>query len=191
MLLEASGFHVVAEAPDGPGAVQLARTHRPDVAVLDLSMPGLSGSDTARAILTESQGTAVVALSVHTEEHIVVAALRAGIRGYVVKTDASTSLIQAIHEVVAGRIYLSPKVSGVLIRAYLSGTGTAAGRLTPRERDVLRLVAEGKTAREVAERLRIAPKTAEICRARLMSKLDIQDTAGLVRYAIQEGLVDL
>jgi DNA-binding NarL/FixJ family response regulator len=190
-LLERAGFEVVAEAEDGREAVDLAETHHPDVAVLDLAMPRLNGLDGAREILARDPDTAIIVLTVHTEEHQVVEALRVGVRGYVVKTQAAGELVQAIRDVSAGGVYLSPRVSRVLVNTYLAGSAPARDPLTPRQREVLRLIAEGKTTREVAQDLGLSVKTAELYRSRVMANLDIHDTAGLVRYAIRRGLIGI
>ena len=118
-------------------------------------------------------------------------ALRAGVRGYVVKTEAATALVQAIHDICRGQIYLSSEISRVIVDAYLSGTAAPADPLTSRERQVLQLVAEGNTAKQIAQLLDISVKTAETHRSRIMDKLGIHDTAGLVRYAIRRGLIQL
>jgi two-component system response regulator NreC len=190
-LLEREGFEVVAEASDGYQATQLARTIRFDVAVLDLSMPRMNGVDTTIEIRTVAANSKIVLLTVHNEEHLIAAALRAGVRGYVTKTQAGDDLSRAISAVFNGGTYLSPHVSGLLLSAYLAGTSAGEDPLTQRERQVLQLVAEGKTTKEIADILGLTPKTAESYRARLMSKLDIHDTAGLVRYAIRKGIVQL
>ncbi len=185
-LLEAEGLGVVGEAADGREALRLAATARPDVAVLDLSMPLLNGIDAARAIFHDVPGTKVVLLTVHRDDHYVQAALGAGIQGYVLKTQATADLLAAIEDVAAGRIYLSPGVSRPT-----AGTrrGVATDPLTPRERQVLQLIAEGKSTKEVAAILGVSVKTADTHRTRLMDKLDIHDVAGVVRYAIRHGLV--
>jgi two-component system response regulator NreC len=188
-VLEREGFQVIAEAANGREAVALAKAHNPDIAVLDLSMPELNGIGAAEEILQASSRTGVLLLTMHTGEHQVLTALRAGIRGYVVKTQALEELVRAIRDVATGGTYLSPAVSGIVVDAYLSHTDTASDPLTPREREVLQLVAEGRTSKEVASRLGVATKTAESYRARIMDKLDIHDTAGLVRYAIRRGLI--
>ncbi len=188
-ILESEGFNVVGEAVNGHEAVRLARQERPDVAVLDLVMPFLNGVDAGREILGSCPGTRVILLTMHTEEHIIVGALRAGIRGYVVKTQAVEDLVQAIREVSQGNVYLSPGVSRVFVDGYLSGAERPEDPLAPRERQVLQLVAEGKTSKEIASLLDLTPKTAESYRSRIMEKLDIHDTAGLVRYAIRHGLI--
>jgi two-component system, NarL family, response regulator NreC len=188
-LLERAGFEVVGEAANGQEAVRLAQSLSPDVAVLDLAMPLLNGLDAARVILRDCPSTRVILLTMHTEEHQIVAALRAGVRGYLVKTQAAEDLVQAIRDVAQGEIYLSPRVSKVFVEGYLSRDEPAADPLSPRERQVLQLVAEGKTSKEVATLLGLTAKTAESYRSRIMEKLDIHETAGLVRYAIRSGLI--
>lgn len=189
-LLEQAGFAVVAEGTNGREAVELARTHKPDVAVLDLVMPLLNGLEAGRQILALNAGIRVVLLTMHTEEHQVIAALRAGVRAYLVKTQAAEDLVQAIREVLRGGVYLSPAVSRVLVEGYLTRPDAEANPLTAREREVLQLVAEGKTSKEIATLLDLSVKTAESYRARIMEKLDIHDTAGLVRYAIRHGFIE-
>jgi two-component system, NarL family, response regulator NreC len=188
-VLETYGFEVVAEASDGREAIELADRHRPDLAILDLSMPVVNGLNAASEIMRRVPHVRIVLLTVHTEEHHVAAALRAGIRGYVLKSQAAGELIQAIQDVAQGGTYLSSKVSGLVVEAYLSGRTTPADLLAPRERQVLQLVAEGKTSKEIASLLGISAKSAESYRSRIMDKLDIHDTAGLVRYAIRHHLI--
>ena len=188
-LLEQEHCTVVAEAADGREAIQLAQKHHPDIAVVDLAMPQLNGLDAAREIVKVSPETRTILLTMHTEDQYVVEALRAGVRGYLLKTQASTDLMQAVHEVSRGAVYLSPGISGAIVDAYLAKTDFPPDPLTPREREVLQLVAEGKTTKEVASILGVSVKTAESHRTRLMEKLDIHDTAGLVRYAIRRGLI--
>jgi two-component system, NarL family, response regulator NreC len=189
VLLEREGFAIVGEATDGREAVQMAHETKPDVAVLDLMMPHLNGLDAAREILRDGHTRGVVLLTMHTEEHQVASALRAGVRAYVLKSQAAEDLVRAIHDVHRGKIFLSPVVSSVVVNGYLSGQKAPGDRLAPRERQVLQLVAEGKTSKEIAGMLGVSVKTAESYRAHLMEKLDIHDTAGLVRYAIRQGLI--
>lgn len=189
-LLEQEGFTVVGEATNGEEAVRLACSLRPDVAVLDLVMPIMSGLDAARDIVRDCDATRVILLTLHTEEHQIVAALRAGVRGYLLKTQAAEDLVQAIHDVFRGEIYLSPRVSRVFVEGYLTRGAAPADPLTPRERQVVQLVAEGRTSKEIASLLDLTVKTAESYRTRIMEKLDIHDTAGLVRYAIRQGLIE-
>ena len=189
ILLETSGFDVVGEAVDGRQALALVRKLRPDVAVLDVGMPALNGVDAARIMLREAPETRVVVLSVHAEDTFVVGALRAGVRAYVLKTQAAADLIRAIGDVLRGAMYLSPGVSRSLVDAAVNGHSMPPDVLTPREREVLQLIAEGHSTKQVAAVLHVSVKTAETHRANIMGKLDIRDTAGLVRYAIRRGLV--
>jgi DNA-binding NarL/FixJ family response regulator len=188
-LLEREGFTVVGGAADGQQAVELVEKHEPDIVVLDLTMPQLNGVDAARRILQVCPRTIPILLTMHTAEHHIAAALRAGIRGYVVKTQAAEDLIHAIREVLRGGIYLSPRISNVVVEACLSNAGLAPDPLAPREREVLQLIAEGKTTKQVASLLGLSVKTVESYRARIMEKLDIHETASLVRYAIRRGLI--
>jgi len=189
-ILEREGFEVVGEGTNGREAVVLASQTHPDVVVLDLIMPILNGMEAGREILQQQPGTRLVLLTMHTEEHQIVAALRAGFRGYVVKTQAAEDLVSAIREVARGEIYLSPGVSRVFVEGYLAQVAPASEPLTPRERQVLQLVAEGKTSKEIASLLDLTVKTAESYRSRIMEKLDIHDTASLVRYAIRRGIIE-
>ncbi len=188
-LLEREGFQIIGEAADGQEAVRRARDLSPDVAVLDLAMPLLNGLDAAREIVRASPRTRPILLTMHTEDPYVMEALRAGIKGYVLKTQPSTDLVQAIQEVSRGRIYLSPGISRTVVDAYLAKTELPPDPLSPREREVLQLVAEGKTTKEIARLLGVSVKTAENHRTRIMAKLDIHETAGLVRYAIRHGII--
>lgn len=190
-LLEDEGFKVVCEAANGQEAIAMAREYEPDVAVLDLSMPILNGIGAAEEIRKFSGNKIrVVLLTVHTERQYVLQAMRAGIRGYVLKTRAAADLIQAITDVGSGLTYLSSGVSQAVVEAYLTKDELAPQEtLTPRELQVLQLVAEGKTTKEVASLLGVSFKTAESHRTRIMEKLDIHETAGLVRYAIRKGII--
>ena len=189
-LLERENLEVVGEAADGQEAVRQVQALRPEVAVLDLTMPRLNGLDAARVLAQQSPRTRVILLTVHTEDHYVLEAIRVGVRGYVVKTQVTADLVEAIREVVEGAVYLSPRISRAVVEAYLAGPDGAAEPLTSREREVLQLVAEGQKTREVARALGISVKTAESHRSRIMEKLDIHETAGLVRYAIRRGLIE-
>jgi two-component system response regulator NreC len=189
-VLEREGFAVTGEAANGRDAVRLAEAHRPDVAVIDLSMPILNGLDAGRQIVELSGGRVrVVLLTMFTDEQHIVTALRAGIRGYVIKTQGCNDLIQALREVASGGIYLSPSVCGIAVSGLLNGAHVAADPLSPREREVLQLIVEGRTSKEVATILGLCVKTAESHRSRLMEKLKIHDTATLVRYAIRQGII--
>ncbi len=188
-LLVREGFSVVAEAGSGREALRQAEGTRPDVAILDLAMPGLNGLDAAREIMQTSPGTKTILLTQHTEKPYILEAMRAGVHGYVHKSQAVTEMIQAIRDVHRGKLYLSPGVSEVVVGAYRDRGPAARDPLTPREREVLQLVAEGKSTKQVAENLGITVKTAESHRSRLMLKLDIHEIARLVRYAVRRGLI--
>jgi two-component system response regulator NreC len=189
-LLAREGFEVVAECGDGRDALAAAREARPDVAILDFSMPLLNGVDAAREMKSAAPATAVVLVTVHAESPYVLAALEAGVRGYVLKKQSADELVSAIRAVLRGESYLSPGVSGVVMEACVRKGESENGPLTSRERQVLQLVAEGKTTRKTAEILGISPKTVESHRTRLMKKLGVHETAGLVRQAIRLGLVE-
>lgn len=188
-LLDKEGFDVVGEASDGQQAIKLVKEHMPDVAVLDLSMPLLNGLDAAREILKSSPRTKPMLLTMHTEDHYVLEALRAGVRGYVMKNHSREDLVRAIVQVARGEVYLSPGISEVVVQAYLNKTDYSSDPLSARERQVLQLVAEGNTTKKVASLLGLSVKTAESHRTRIMEKLDIHETAGLVRYAIRHGII--
>jgi DNA-binding NarL/FixJ family response regulator len=188
-LLERKGFLVVGEAVNGVEAVRLADELKPDVALLDVTMPLLNGLDAGREIQRVRKDTHVVLLTMHAEDHLMAAALRAGIRAYVLKSQASEDLVLAIRSVIRRQVYLSPGIAKFVVDAYVNGDSAPADPLAPRERQVLQLVAEGKTSKEIAEMLGLSTKTAESYRARVMGKLDIHDTAGLVRYAVRTGMV--
>ncbi|MHB8753427.1 MAG: response regulator [Candidatus Acidiferrales bacterium] len=189
VLLEKEGLKIVGEASNGQEAVKIAKALHPDVAVLDVSMSVMNGIDAAKEIQKVSPQTKSVFLTIHDEDPYLLEALRAGAKGYVVKTHASEDLVRAIREASRGGVYLSPEVSRAVVQAYQNKTELCAEPLSPRERQVLQLIAEGKKTKEVAEVLDISVKTAETHRTRIMEKLDIHETAGLVRYAIRRGLV--
>ena len=188
-LLEKAGHVVVGEAADGHEALKLARTLSPEVAVLDLSMPLLNGLDTAREMRRISPEIKTILLTMYTDKHYVLQAMKAGAKGYVLKSQAAEDLIRAIREISRGEVYLSPSVASSVVDAYLDKTDTPLDPLTPRERQILQLIAEGNTTNEVARLLNISFKTAESHRNHIMKKLDIHEVATLVRYAIQQGLV--
>ncbi len=188
-LLEKQGCQVVCEASNGQETLRSVEKTQPDVAVVDISMPVLNGVDAARELKKSSPKTKVILLTEHDEDQYVTEALRAGVRGYVLKSQAADDLVYAIREVCRGSVYLSPNISRAVADAYVSKTSTSADPLSGRERQVLQLVGEGKSTKDVAAQLGISVKTAESHRARLMKKLDIHETASLVRYAIRHGLI--
>jgi len=189
-LLEHAGFQVLGEASNGREAVTLVGQLHPEVAILDLGMPVLNGVDAAREIIrTSGAATKVILLTMYTEPSYVVAALSAGVHGYVLKSRAAANLIEAIHEVQQGNTYLSPDISRSVIDTIRADDKPEAEPLSGRERQVLQLVAEGMSTKAIAEVLTISVKTAESHRTRIMQKLDIHDTASLVLYAIRRGII--
>lgn len=187
-------FEVVGEVGDGVEAVEAARRLQPDLALLDISMPRMSGLEAAAAIRTASPVTRVIALSMHASEQHFAAALKAGATGYVVKDSAVTELAVALRAVASGNHYVSPRISGSVMQSLarnLRGEDPASSDplLTPRQRQVLQLIAEGHNTREIADQLHLSVKTVETHRAEVMRRLDIRDVAGLTRYAIRAGLV--
>jgi DNA-binding NarL/FixJ family response regulator len=188
-LLEREGFQVVAEASDGHEALRHVQSLKPDIAVMDISMPILNGLDAARQMSLSSPQAKMILLTQHAEEEFLSAALEAGVKGYVLKTQIASELIQAVLQVSRGEVYLSPGVSRAVMEAYRSKSEKPKDPLTTRERQVLQLIAEGKSTKNVASVLGISVKTAESHRTRLMHKLDIHDTANLVLYAVRRGVV--
>lgn len=191
LLLEMEGFEVVGQAADGFEAARLVRELKPDIAVLDRLMPLLNGVDAAREIRQTSPETQLILLTMDTNESHLLEALRAGFRACVLKSYDAGDLVLAIRAVMGGSTYLHPGISKVVVEAYLSRIEVQPDPLSPRERQVLQLLAEGKKTREVAALLAIGLKTAESHRTRMMKKLGIKETAGLVRYALRQGVTQL
>ncbi len=185
-------MRVLAIAGDGREAVRQTGELRPDVVIMDLSMPELNGADATRILLEQDPARKVIVLSMYAEHEYVRRALKAGALGYVVKRSAAKDVVEAIRAVHAGQRYISPLVASAV--AEEGGRGDQddrLARLSTREREVLQLLAEGCTGTEIAQRLSLSPKTVETYRARLVEKLGIRDVAGLVRFAIQRGIISL
>jgi two-component system response regulator NreC len=187
-LLERHGLEVVADEADGRAAVDAVKRHAPDIAVLDVAMPVMGGVDAAREIARLKPECPVILLSGIEDSRFVKEALKVGVRGFVQKSQGAEDLVRAIEEVLGGRLYVSPGASQAIVEAASTPSGSNS-QLTPREKQVLTLVGEGKSTKQIAEALHISVKTAEFHRGRLMKKLDVHDTANLVRYAIREGWI--
>ena len=193
LLEQEPGLEVVGQAADGRAAVRLARELSPQVVVMDVTMPDLNGIDATRQILEENRQIKVVALSMHADRRFVKGMLQAGASAYLLKHYASQELIQAIQLVMNNRVYLSPEVAGVVVEDYKApaSDSSAFAVLTPREREGLKLVAEGKTPRQIAGALHLGLKTVEAYRRQIMEKLGLNSIAELVKYAVREGLASL
>lgn len=191
---EVDGWHVVAEAGDGRAAVELALQHQPDVAVLDLAMPEQNGLEATRRIVAEAAHTRVLILTAHESEQVVREVLDAGALGYLLKSDAGHELVAAIQALLEGKPYFTSKVARLILKGYLGSGGFSAagigGSLSPREREIVQLLAEGKTNKEVARQLGITVKTAETHRNNIMRKMGFDSLADLVRYAVRNRIVD-
>lgn len=193
-LLESiDGVQVVGESGDGRETLELIAKHRPDVALLDIAMPGLNGIEVAKRTARESPRTKIVILSMHADATYLNQALRAGVSGYLLKGAAVAELPLALQAVMRGETYLTPKISQRVVEGFLSGDGESADDplegLTTRQREILQLIAEGRSTKEIAALLEVSVKTVETHRTRLMERLDIRDVPGLVRFAIRAGLV--
>lgn len=199
LLQSLPGVEVVAEASDGREALRLAEAHRPDIVFMDIAMSGMNGLEATTRIARDFPDVRVIILSMHANEEYVLQALRAGASGYLLKDAGTAELEIAVAAVARGETYLSPAISKHVIDEYMrrvSGGQAGGGndnnpfdRLTPRQREILQLIAEGHTMQDIARILNISLKTVETHRAQLMERLDIYDVPGLVRYAIRIGLV--
>jgi DNA-binding NarL/FixJ family response regulator len=194
VLQEQEDFAVVGEAGDGREAVDLAETLRPDVAVLDVTMPNLNGIEAARQISAKQLGTAIVMLSMHSDESFVLRALKAGARGYVLKESRDNELISAIRLVAEGKSYFSPTVSRMLVEEYVrqlrdKDIEDSYELLTPREREILQLVAEGKSNKDIANLLNLSLYTVETHRGNILEKLNLHSLPELILYAVRKGVI--
>jgi DNA-binding NarL/FixJ family response regulator len=190
LLEKQADMKVVGEAEDGRAAVSLARELAPDVVIMDIAMPGLNGVDAARQIKSDTSEVKIIALSMQSDGPIVRRMLQAGASGYMLKDCASDELVKAIRTVIRGGTYLSDGVQNVVVRQ-LTIPEPTSNPLTPKEREVLQLLAEGKTTKEIAAALYLSPKTVDTHRQHIMDKLDIHSVAELTKYAIREGLTSL
>ncbi|MBN2455137.1 MAG: response regulator transcription factor [Sedimentisphaerales bacterium] len=192
LLEQEKDMEVVAETKDGLSTVELVRKLSPDLVIMDIGMPDLNGIDATRQILRESSKVKILALSMHSSKNFVIQMLKAGALGYLLKECALEELTIAVKAVMANKTYLSPSITDVVIENYVRHSSdeddTAFSVLSQREREVLQLIAEGNTTKQVARRLHISPKTVEGHRLRIMDKLNIDNIAQLTKYAIQEGL---
>jgi DNA-binding NarL/FixJ family response regulator len=185
-LLEREGMEVVGEAASGREVIPLFFQARPDVLIMDIAMPELNGIDAARRVIAAAPLAKVIGLSMNDDRRHVIAMLNAGASAYILKTSAADELLQAIREVAAGRKYVSPAIAGVVLDELAASS--AAPALTTREREVLQLVAEGLSSKEIACRLNVAVPTVETHRRQIMDKLGLRTIAQLTKYAIREGL---
>jgi len=191
LLRDIEGIEVVGEAADGAEALAIAGRERPDAVLLDIAMKGMTGLETAARFRELHPGVKVLILSMHASEEYVLQALRAGVVGYLIKDSATAELELALRSVVRGETYLSPAISRQVVEGYVQrvGAGASDDPLTPRQREVLKRVAEGRSTKEIAFDLGLSVKTVETHRAQIMERLGIHDVAGLVRYAMRTRLV--
>ncbi|MEA2396491.1 MAG: hypothetical protein QOK25_47 [Thermoleophilaceae bacterium] len=192
MLIERQdGMSVVAEVDDGVAAVEATLRHDPDVAILDVAMPRMTGIQAAREIKSQRPATAVLMLSMHDDERYLFDALSAGASGYVLKRAADAELIEAVRAVAAGKPYLPAITQSALVKEWLEhGEDAPRDQLTPRELEVVKLIAEAYTNRQIGEILKVSEKTVESHRANVLAKLGMRDRVELVRYAIRRGLIE-
>ena len=189
-----SSMEIVAEAGDGREVLEQVQRHRPDVVLMDIGMPNLNGIDALIRIKEEFPETKVLIVSMYSDEEYIVRAMRAGASGYVLKDAAVAELELAVKSVAAGGTFLGPSISRDVINNYLRGRGESQSsleQLTSRQREILQLIAEGKSIKEIAHDLKISVKTVETHRTHLMERMQIRDVAGLIRQAIQSGLITL
>jgi two-component system response regulator NreC len=196
LLAREADMEVLAESEDGRQAVRLVRELSPQVVIMDVGMPDLNGIEATRQILQESPETKVIALSMHSDRRFVTNMIKAGASGYLLKDSAFEELATAIRVVMARKTYLSHEIAHVVVKDYVQGGGSKDDQsvfsvLSPREREVLQLMAEGKTNRQIAETLNVSLKTVETHRQQIMNKLEIHNIVELTKYAIREGLASL
>ena len=188
-------MEVAAEARDGPEVTKLARKLAPQVIIMDIGMPEMNGIDATRQVLSENKDIKIIALSMHSDRRFVLEMLKAGASGYLLKDSAFEELVNAVHTVMTGQSYLSPRIMDIVVKEYLynlpKNESTVFTVLTVREREVLQLLAEGKSTKQIASTLNLSVKTVETHRQQIMDKLEIRTVAELTKYAIREGLTSL
>ena len=188
-------FHVVAEAENGRAAVELAKKHSPDIVVMDISMPDMNGIEATRLIRNANPAVKVIGLSVHINKEHIVGMLRAGASGYLLKNCNWEEIIKAVHVVIANRLYLSSGINDLIIREYMElltrQNMSAYSTLSDRECEVLQLLAEGKSCKDIAGILKLSSKTVDVFRYKIMKKLGVYSIAELTKYAVREGLTAL
>jgi two-component system response regulator NreC len=195
LLLEReAGFSVVGEASDGREAIEITDAQTPDVVVMDVAMPNLNGIEAARRVTSSHPNTSVIILSMHSDESYVLRALNAGARGYLLKDSAESDLIAAVYAVSEGKAFFSPAISKLLVEDYVRqlrqrGVEDSYELLTPRERELLQLLAEGKTTKEIASALNLSPHTVETHRANVLRKLNLNSLPELILYAVRKGVI--
>ena len=189
------GMEIVGEARDGQRAVALAHELKPDVILMDVSMPELNGIEATRKIIADQPAAKIIMLSMHSDRRYVIEALRSGARGYLLKDSAFDEVVAAIRECISGKVYLSTQIANIVINDYISlaksADASAYAVLSAREREVLQMFAEGKTTKEIAAQLQVSAKTIESHRKQVMDKLNLHSIAELTKYAIREGLTEL
>jgi DNA-binding NarL/FixJ family response regulator len=193
LIADQTDIELIGEAGNGKSAVDLCRQIAPDIVIMDITMPEMNGIDATRIIKDENLNIKVILLSIHSERHFITEALSAGASGYLLKNNTFEEIQQAIRTVYNNQTYLSPQVTTTIVTDYI---GKVAGPipaivLTPRERRVLQLIAEGKQTKEIASELKTSTKTIEACRTQIMKKLDLHSVAELTKYAIRQGLTTI
>lgn len=196
LLEKETGMIVLGEAENGRQAVQQALELRPDIVIMDISMPDLNGMEATRQITAQCPGIKIIALSMHADKRFVAEMLQAGVSGYLQKNCAFKNLVSAIRTVMAGQIYLTPAIAGIVVEGFKdrlppAESPTDAGMLSPKEREVLQLLAEGSSTKEIADRLKVSVKTVDTHRQHIMDKLGLRSIAELTKYAIRAGLTSI
>lgn len=195
LIIQEMDMTVVAEADNGRITVALARKHKPDVVIMDIGMPDLSGIEATRQIKSERPETGIIALSMHSDKRFIIQMLKAGASAYLLKDCAFEELATAIRSVIGGKVYLSPEIARPILEDYIGiisrGDSSEKSILTPREREIVQLLAEGKSPRTIASTLHLSVKTVDTHRYQIMNKLQIKSIAELVKFAIREGMTSV